>query len=233
LDRTEHVKAFFEDTDLYLKNNYGIAFRRDIINTYTGGKKFSNILDVGCGDSSLSHFLLNESNGLTLVDISQNMLTKAELKFRSDEVKRVKFICGEIDAQNFQDEKFDLILAVGILAHVPSVKGMIEKLSSLLNKGGFLIIQFTDHSNFLSRFNSTIRKMNGTGQYQVNKTRHEEVIKLLDDNHFSIRQMDRYSILLPGFGRFGSKFLYRYTHFTHRTFLSAMGTDVLLLAQKV
>ena len=144
-----------------------------------------------------------------------------------------RFICGEIDAQNFQDEKFDLILAVGILAHVPSVKGMIEKLSSLLNKDGFLIIQFTDHSNFLSRFNSTIRKMNGTGQYQVNKTRHEEVIKLLDDNHFSIRQMDRYSILLPGFGRFGSKFLYRYTHFTHRTFLSGMGTDVLLLAQKV
>ncbi len=233
MERTEHVKAFFEDTDLYLKNNYGIAFRRDIINTYTSGKKFSNILDVGCGDGSLSHFFLNESNRLTLVDISQNMLTKAESKFGGEEVKRVKFICGEIDAQNFQDEKFDLILAVGILAHVPSVKGMIEKLSSLLSKDGFLIIQLTDHSNLLSRFNSAIRKMSGAGQYQVNKTKYEDFIQLLKDNHFSIKQKDRYSILLPGFGMFGSKFLYRYTHFTHRTFLSAMGTDVLLLAQKV
>lgn len=233
MERTEHVKAFFEDTELYLKNNYGIAFRRDIINTYTRDKKFSNILDVGCGDGSLSHFLLNDSNRLTLVDISQNMLTKAEAKFGDEEVNKVKFVCGEIDAQNFEDERFDLILAVGILAHVPSVKGTIEKLSSLLRKDGFLIVQLTDHSNFLSQFNSAIRKMIGSGQYQVNKTKYEEIIQLLKDSNFSIEQRDRYSILLPGFGMLGSRFLYRYTHFTHRTFLSGMGTDVLLLAKKV
>lgn len=232
MERTDHVKTFFDNTDLYLKNNYGIAFRRDIISTYLSGKKFSNILDVGCGDGSLSHFLLDANNQLTLVDISHNMLAKARAKFQDGDVKKVKFICGEIDALNFRDEKFDLILAVGILAHIPSVKGLIEKLSLLLSKDGFLIVQFTDHSNYLSRFSAAIRRIRNPSQYQVNKTNYEEVIQLLMDNNFSIKQKDRYSLLLPGSGIFGSKFLYYYSHFIHRTFLNGIGTDVLLLAQK-
>lgn len=78
MERKSHVKVFFDDTEKYLGNNYGIAFRRDIVSTYTSEKKFNNIHDVGRGDGSLSYFLLNESNQLSLMDIFENMLLKAE-----------------------------------------------------------------------------------------------------------------------------------------------------------
>ena len=43
------VKLFFDNTDNYLKNNYNISLRKNIIKTLIGSKKGRSILDVGCG----------------------------------------------------------------------------------------------------------------------------------------------------------------------------------------
>lgn len=144
----------------------------------------------------------------------------------------MKFICGNIDRQTFEDEKFDIVLAIGILAHVPFVERAIQKMSSFVLEGGDLIVQFTDNVNVLSRLNSYFRRIASRKQYQVNKTCYKEIVRLLRINHFSIAQVGCYSTLLPGFGMFGDRVLYQYTHFTHRTFLSKFGTDVLILAKK-
>lgn len=230
MEKTSHVKAFFEDTDKYLKNNYGIAFRRDIIAAFTRGESFSSILDVGCGDGSLSAFLLEEGTQLTLLDISENMLSKARKKFTQDQLKRVKFLLGDVDRYEFDENQFDLIIAVGLLAHVPSVESVIQKLSKCLKLGGYLILQFTDHGKALSKVNYKFR--NNANQYQVNKIYHDEILILLNRYSFSILKKERYSLLLPGFGRLGDKFLYWYTHFTRKTFLKGLGTDILLMVKK-
>lgn len=232
MDRNEKVKIFFDDTQKYLKNNYGISFRKDMVSMYVEKMDKSSVLDIGCGDGSLSYFLLNGDTKLTLADISPNMLSIAKSRFSEEQLKGVSFLCGDIEEQEFKKEKFDLVLAIGILAHVSSVKTTVTKISSITSAQGYLVVQFTDHSSFLSKVNSFFRSLRKATNYNVNRTAYHEIVELLEQNDFVVKRADHYSILLPGFGFFGDKFLYRYTRTMYQFFKGRVGTDVLLLAQK-
>ena len=136
------VKLFFNKLD-YLKNSSDrIAIRAQLVKKFLGPIKNVTILDIGCGDGSLSLPFLGAGNQLTLNDISENMIEVVQkripLEFKND----VTLINDSFEAVK-GGKQFDVILCVGVIAHVPNVKQLFETLGGLLKPGGQLILETT------------------------------------------------------------------------------------------
>lgn len=68
------VRAVFEKPQRYLtKRRFDIAIRAEIVQALVDGKKVRSVLDIGCGDGSLSLPLLSSKTKITLLDFSANM----------------------------------------------------------------------------------------------------------------------------------------------------------------
>ena len=84
------------------------------------GIKKSKILDLGCGDGSLSLQFLPEVDLITLVDFSDNMLNICRNKVPRRMGNRVDFIVNDINLFAPQ-QKYDVVLCMGVLSHVKSI----------------------------------------------------------------------------------------------------------------
>jgi len=121
------VKFFFNKSN-YLKNSSDrISIRTKLVRQFLGDIKNVKILDIGCGDGSLSLQFLNKKNTITFVDISEKMLKKVSKNVPTDLISNVVLINNSFDALS-DDELFDIVICVGVIAHVPSVE-LLFKLS--------------------------------------------------------------------------------------------------------
>src|SRR6266550_8275118 len=76
--RTPSVKTFFDNTDVYLRKSFGVSVRSFVVRSLLGELEGSAILDLGCGDGSISLQYLSPTNRITLVDLSGKMLERAK-----------------------------------------------------------------------------------------------------------------------------------------------------------
>jgi 2-polyprenyl-3-methyl-5-hydroxy-6-metoxy-1,4-benzoquinol methylase len=151
--RVDHVRSYFGQPRNYLDiRRYVIDARKETVQEWTAGRSFNRILDIGCGDGSLTVPLLAPGTRLSLLDISVPMLNKA--------LSRVPpAFCSQVDTINMdfmqvpiEPATFDLVVCVGVLAHVESPSAVIEKATSVLRPGGLLILECTDATHFSNRF---------------------------------------------------------------------------------
>src|SRR5579872_5370595 len=139
----QQVKATFSQVDNYLCRNTSISVRIALIKEMVKGLVFHKYAELGCGDGSIALSLLDGQKQLVLVDFSPQMIERAQKNSPRHLNDRIEYVVEEILAYQTV-EKFDLILCVGVLAHVPSIEQLISKLSSLLTDRGYLIVQFTE-----------------------------------------------------------------------------------------
>lgn len=87
------------------------------VSTTPGAK---HLLDVGCGAGNFSLRLLQRLPNLaiTLVDLSQPMLTRAEQRLRAVGTTSITTIQNDIRATALEPESFDIILAAAVLHHL-------------------------------------------------------------------------------------------------------------------
>lgn len=99
------------------------------------------VLDVGCGAGSHSLHLQNE-RGLDITAIDISPLAVEACKLRG--IKNVH----AMDILDIHDEKFDTILLLmngtGICGRLAKISGFLQKLKSLLNDGGQILIDSSD-----------------------------------------------------------------------------------------
>lgn len=225
----EHVQQFFDRTELYLKNSFGIKIRIDIVRYFLGGAQFSEILDIGCGDGSISIALLEQSRQLTLLDISPEMLKKAKQNLPDKHVKEVRFIEGDYRNLQGSTQQYDVVLAIGILAHIHDPAAFFQTLQQVVKPEGYLILQFTGKDHLLPQLHRWIRKHH----YNINQVNKQEVLRAMEALQFSLVDARQYGLTLPGFGYLPGDFLYRYERFIlNSKLLSRTGTDHMLLLQK-
>lgn len=103
------------------------------------------ILDVGCGAGSHSLYLQNENKlSVTAIDISENAIKTCRLRGLKD-AKTINVL--ELDGDNPQN-KFDTILLLmngtGIFGKLKDVPKYLQKLKSLLNPNGQILIDSSD-----------------------------------------------------------------------------------------
>lgn len=150
-DRLIETKAAFEEPDWYLRSRgYNIRIRSEVVRAFTREAKYENILDIGCGNGSISLPLLTPHNDLTLLDLSSTMLGIARSKVPEALLDHVKTVNkGFMDAE-LEPKSYDLILCIGVLAYVLDLESFCSKLASLLTPGGTVIVECTDAGHFVN-----------------------------------------------------------------------------------
>ena len=98
--------------------------------------KRTHILDVGCGDGTLSLYLRTPDNDILGIDISESSIQKANKK---NKYNNVKFIQIPFERFHANGKRFDAIIFVASIHHM-NMSDAIDKAKKLLEKNGILII---------------------------------------------------------------------------------------------
>jgi 2-polyprenyl-3-methyl-5-hydroxy-6-metoxy-1,4-benzoquinol methylase len=172
-ERKDKVATFFDDFNNYL-GGQSFGVRRKLVAEFLGPLHNCKILDVGCGDGTLSRSFADGTNDLTLVDLSSQMLGRALAAIDPDKRSRVRVIRKDLFEAEIEETGFNVILCIGVLAHVENVEAAIGRLSKLMVPGGVLLIQFSDQDRkshiidtLWAKFRARFRKKRG---YEVTRT---------------------------------------------------------------
>jgi ubiquinone/menaquinone biosynthesis C-methylase UbiE len=207
-DRIEKVRTLFDQRSAYLdRRQLDIRLRRETVDRVIQGKHYGEILDIGCGDGSISIPLLNSKCRLTLLDVSPGMLSIARSRVPQEFSSQVKFVNQDFMQVPFEKNFFDLVICVGVLAHVVSPEDLIVKIASVLKPGGTLILECTNGHHFLDRLNQLrnhLAWLFHPPKYKMNILSATAIRKTSEKHGFKPLGEFRYGLPLPGTGRFYS-----------------------------
>lgn len=215
-DRVDQVRSLFDHRENYLdKRQLDIRLRAETVDILVAGKDYTDILDIGCGDGSISIPLLTSSRNLTLLDISTGMLSVARSRVPANLSSRVKFVNQDFMEAKFEKEVVDLVICVGVLAHVASPAELLAKITSVLRPGGMLVLECTDGFHFMEwihRLRNQLAWVFRPPKYRLNVLSSEAVRKMAAKEGLKLTAEFRYGLPLPGMGRFfSSDGIYRTT----------------------
>ncbi len=239
-DKSILVKELFEDTALYLTYDYNLQIRKETLEYFTKNMQFKSVLDMPCGTGKISFPLLQKTEKLTLIDISSNMLLMAEKSIPNNDKHKVICINDDFFKLEIPDHSYDLVICLGLLAHVNSPEQLLTKLSKIISPNGYLIIQNTDSDHFYSyliRFYLGLKRIISKSSYQLNKVKASFLENELEKNGFEQKKQFRYNQSFLGFSNlFSNEKKYK---LTRRFFGDAehnkhakWGSDVTYLLKK-
>lgn len=195
-DKSKIVKELFEDTALYLTYDYNLQIRQETVDSFTNEKTFKSVLDMPCGNGAISSPVINKTEHITLLDISENMVKLAEKSVSENNKSKATFINGDFFEQKFNANSFDLVICLGLLAHVNSPKQLLDELSKIIEPGGMLIIQSTNSNHFYSyliRVYLFLKNLVKKQPYTLNKVSAAFLESTLINNGFELKQVYRYN----------------------------------------
>lgn len=231
------VKLFFNKLD-YLKNSSDrILIRSNVVKDLLGEVKNANILDIGCGDGSLSLQFLENSNHLTLIDISDKMLEKVKEKIPDGLEANIRLVNDSFEVIK-DEEKYDVIICVGVIAHVPVVEALFAKIAAILKPNGKLILETTPNPYPIGRILFPYYYLRSLiiGQapkYNKHRLKVAALKSYTDNMGLKCLQTIRYSFPLPGMSHWPQSLKLRYTLFTlNNKFFSRFGSEHIFLFEK-
>jgi ubiquinone/menaquinone biosynthesis C-methylase UbiE len=201
-DKSKVVKELFENTALYLTYDYNLQIRKETVEAFTSGMHFTHILDIPCGTGSMSIPLLDRADKLSLIDISSNMLAIAQKNIPENYLHKTDATNADFFELNLPENSYDLIICLGLLAHVNSPEQLITKITSLLKPGGMLILQNTNASHFYShliRLYLGLKNLIHKQSYKLNKIPAAFIEKKLQENNLELIKCYRYNQSFLGF----------------------------------
>jgi SAM-dependent methyltransferase len=206
--RDARVEEFFADAGNYLTADEGVysearsTLLRELLGTCAG----LDIADLGCGSGTLSLQFMPEAKSLLLVDRSEEMLDAARRNTDPAFADRVRYVTG--DLTSFQlDEQYDLVLCIGVLAHVPDVEATLDLLAGATKPGGRCVIQLTDKDQWvLQAFDKygELRNRISSGDrrgYTTNKMSVVEIRAAVERRGMRFESLRRYGLMFPGIER--------------------------------
>jgi 2-polyprenyl-3-methyl-5-hydroxy-6-metoxy-1,4-benzoquinol methylase len=212
--KVEQVRLTFEQPDTYLKRwRCNIKIRAETVQEFTRDAQFDRILDIGCGDGSISLPLLTPQNRLTLLDLSSTMLSFARSRIRPLLLKNVEMINEDFMNVKSPRRSYDLILCLGVLAHVDSPSTLVAKMAELLTLDGSIIVETTDSGHFLSHLLRTYDRIFDLVKprtYTLNVLSSRNLTDMFALQGLHPTAVFRYSFPLPGMHRvFSQESLYK------------------------
>lgn len=97
-------------------------------------------LEYGAGTGLASFFLKDSLKEIVMMDSSPEMVRIMNEKMNSSGSANLKAICFDLEKNEWEDEKFDLIFTMMVLHHVTDVGSVTEKFFRILNPGGYIAI---------------------------------------------------------------------------------------------
>ena len=196
--KIERVRSLFDAPDKYLcPRRFDIQIRVETVKQFTEDLTFDRVLDVGCGDGSISLPLLPRCKHLTLLDLSSKMLALAQKNIPYDRWNDVDMINGSFIGSNLSPRSFDLILCIGVLAHVDSPAAILAEITRLAKPGARVILEFTDSFHFWGVpvvLYQKLLKLLRPEPYALNRLRRRQIIRLCRENGFETSAVYRYGL---------------------------------------
>jgi len=218
-DHVERVRSFFNTPENYLdRKRFDIRIRAETTKMFLDGRPCQKLLDIGCGDGSVSLPLLSSERHLTLLDISENMLALARQRVPSHLASNVEIRLEDFLHSSLEKGSFDAIICVGVLAHVSSPDDVILKAAALLKPGGTLVLECTDSFHVVRRLMALPGRMINWRkglEFRLNELSGARVLEMATRHGFEFSSAFRYSWPPPGSQRiFSQEFLYRTVRWT-------------------
>jgi SAM-dependent methyltransferase len=225
------VRGFFAEPDRYLGNDARLGIRRQVCRELAGKTDRSTILDVGCGDGTMSLPLLGPEGRLTLLDFSPPMLERAAANVAPDERNRVELVCGDLGGFA-PGRRFTLVLCLGVLAHVPDVPAAIAKVSDLVAPGGHCLVQITDAARWLGRLSHawyTRRHGRRADGYALNRLDGRRLVAEAAARGLRLVAERHYSLTVPGLRRLPVKVQFAIERGFYASPLASRGGESIFL----
>jgi 2-polyprenyl-3-methyl-5-hydroxy-6-metoxy-1,4-benzoquinol methylase len=223
------VRDFF-DTRSYLERNAIIPVRARIVREMLADVRGGRVLDLGCGDGSISRSLLASQNQLTLVDFSARMLDSA--RSASPAGAPIEFIEADI-LDYVPTAPYDAVICVGVLAHVRSVTLAIERVVAALRPGGLCVLQTTDNASPMGWLLNKYYGRKSRERYELNTMTLAHVVSVARPCGLVQTGSSRYGVLLPGMGRLPSSWERRIEEVVGSSpRLSRLGAEVMIRFEK-
>ncbi|MCM5662273.1 class I SAM-dependent methyltransferase [Galbibacter mesophilus] len=132
-------KETFLDKIYQTVKKISLGKKKKIIRKYHSSAKY--ILDIGSGTGDLISYLKNDYScyGTEPNDKARNISqTKGNTVFKS--------------LEDIENNKFDVIMMWHVLEHVHDIDSQIEKINTLLNKNGVLIIAVPNYESYDAKY---------------------------------------------------------------------------------
>ncbi len=238
------VAAYFEKLPQIHKCQFvqrasGASFyfqKRLAIACELAGASAGRLLDCAAGTGEITCALLKSGrfSHATVVDISPAMLQSAEELLGSQITNTgLKFVRSDVFNFKPSDFSFDLILCLGLIAHVGRLDILLPHLKSMLAPGGGIILQttLTDHvGTRIVRALTARRELTRRG-YRISWFSRRDIADACNDAGLRIVETRRHSLGIP----FGDR-LWPWANFRLETRLqkwaSRHGADAIYLLER-
>lgn len=94
-------------------------------------------LDIGCGLGSFTTRLAERFDEVVALDLSPEMMRLA--RKRNSEFLNIEFVVADVNTWDFPTEKFDCVVSITTLHHMP-LEPVLLKMINTLKPGGILLI---------------------------------------------------------------------------------------------
>jgi len=230
--KSGQAKAFFEQASIYLANRPSIRLRSEIMRDLLGKRTNNRILDIGCGDGSLSISYIAENN-ICFLDFSSAMLEHVKESIPEEFRDHATLLQANVEDHVFTNQ-FDIIICVGVLAHVRDVDEMMKKIESILKPSGAAIFQVSHTGHFYYRlrslFQSERKEQYG---YSLNKIHPDELINKAKALRLVCVKRCQYPVVFPLLSRLGTGFTFFFLKTVYkRRFFRVLASEHVMLFQK-
>lgn len=235
-ERAVTPRDLFAKPASYFQKDYFIDIRSELVRGLVGSPAGASVLDLGCGDGRVSLQFCAEASDLTLVDFSDAMLDRARQRVPLEHAAKVQLIQSDISAFD-PGRRFDVVLCLGVLPHLPSARAAVSQISSLLSAGGVALIQLTDSGTFLGRMALSVERLRSylvkARPHWLQPTSVREIERWAADCGLAMDAVERYGVLVPGAGNLPNSVLLRWERLVmaHRG-LSSRGADAIVRLRK-
>lgn len=204
-----------------------------------------NVLEIGSGIGNISSFILQDFNTVTLSDIDDFYLQKLKTNFQQQS-QASEFLSINLQMQSFKivykdlKEKFDSLVLLNVLEHLPDDNYALENCKFLLKPKGTLIILVPAYKFLFSRMDKelhhfrrytakSLRKKIAAQSFQINKSFYFNFLGIfawLYGKIFKLKvlpssEMNVFNRLVP-LGRFLDKIVFQRT-----------GLSTIVIAKKI
>ena len=123
-------------------------------------------------------------------------------------IGNVNFVQADLLTLPLEENSYDVVICMGVLAHVTSPAEIIRKAAALLKPGGKLILECTDSRHYVRRFlrlPSHFMTLFRPGSYKLNELTGREVLAMAEASGLELNATFRYSWPPPGSQRIFSQ----------------------------